>query len=228
MTRLSIIVPTLDEAEHIAQSLQSLSMARSRGAEVIVVDGGSSDATVEAAAPGADRVLRAPRGRASQLTAGARAASGDVLFFLHADSTAPEDVDLIVGDALAKGGASWGRFDVRIESRRRVLGVVATLMNLRSRLSGIATGDQGIFVSRPLFERVGGFPLLPLMEDIALSRKLKRISRPLCLRHKIVTSGRRWERRGVARTIWLMWRLRLAYYLGADPADLAPHYDRGR
>lgn len=228
MKRLSVIVPTLDEAEHIARSLQSLAMARRRGAEVIVVDASSSDATTAAAAPYADVVLRAPRGRATQLNAGARAAHGDTFFFMHADSAAPEDVDLILAGALADRSIAWGRFDVRIESRRRVLAIVAAMMNVRSRISGIATGDQGIFVTRALFERVGGFPALPLMEDIALSRTLKRMTAPVCLREKIVTSGRRWERRGVARTIWLMWRLRLAYYLGADPADLAPRYDQVR
>ena len=228
MNRLSVIVPTLDEAEHIARSLQSLASARKRGAEIIVVDGGSSDATTAAAEPYADRVLRAPRGRAAQLNAGAQSASGDVLLFMHADAAAPENVDLILSEALAGRVLAWGRFDVHIESRRRVLGMVAAMMNLRSRLSGIATGDQGMFVTRALFDRVCGFPALPLMEDIALSRALKRVASPLCLRAKIVTSGRRWERRGVARTIWLMWRLRLAYYLGADPADLAPRYDQVR
>ena len=228
MKRLSVIVPTLDEAEHIARSLQSLASARRRGAEVIVVDGGSGDATIAAAAPHADLVLRAPLGRAAQLNAGAQSANGDVLLFMHADSAAPENVDLILAQALAGRALAWGRFDVRIESRRRVLGIVSAMMNLRSRLSGIATGDQGMFVTRALFDRVNGFPTLPLMEDIALSRTLKRVTSPLCLREKIVTSGRRWERRGVARTIWLMWRLRLAYYLGADPADLAPRYDQVR
>ena len=228
MNRLSVIVPTLDEAEHIAGSLQSLTSARRRGAEIIVVDGGSSDATIAVAEPYADRVLQAPRGRAAQLNAGAQSASGDVLLFMHADTAAPENVDLILAAALAGRVTAWGRFDVHIESRRRVLGMVAAMMNLRSRLSGIATGDQGMFVTRTLFDRVCGFPALPLMEDIALSRALKRVASPLCLRAKIVTSGRRWERRGVARTIWLMWRLRLAYYLGADPADLAPRYDQIR
>jgi rSAM/selenodomain-associated transferase 2 len=226
--RLSVIVPTLDEAPHIAQSLQSLAAARRRGTEVIVVDGGSSDATLAVAEPHADVVLRAPRGRATQLNAGAQSAGGDALLFLHADSTAPENVDEILAAVLAERSMAWGRFDVQIVSERRVLGLVATMMNLRSRLSGIATGDQGIFVTRALFESSGGFPLLPLMEDIALSRTLKRVTAPLCLHEKIVTSGRRWERRGVARTILLMWRLRLAYYLGADPADLALRYDHVR
>lgn len=228
MKQLSIIVPALDEAANIAPALGSLAAARRRGAELIVVDGGSSDATMAAAAPAADLVLSAGRGRAVQMNAGARAARGDVLLFLHADCLAPPDTDRILFDAIGSRRAAWGRFDVRIESARRTLAVVATMMNLRSRATGIATGDQGIFVTRELFERVGGFPLLPLMEDIAFCRALKGICAPICLQAKIVTSGRRWERRGVARTILLMWRMRLAYYLGADPAELAGRYEHVR
>ena len=228
MSRLSVIVPALDEAEHISAALQSLASARQRGTEIIVVDGGSSDATIAVAEPLADIVLRAPRGRAAQLNAGARSARGDVFLFMHADSLAPETVDLIIANALVGRTTAWGRFDVRIQSERRLLAVVAATMNARSRLSGIATGDQGMFVTRELFDHAGGFPLQPLMEDIALSRALKRITAPLCLREKIVTSGRRWERRGVLRTILLMWRMRLAYSLGADPAKLASQYHNVR
>ena len=228
MRRLSVIVPTLDEADHIGAALQSLAAARGRGAEVIVVHGGSTDATRAIAGEHADLVLQAPRGRAVQLNTGAAAARGDVLLFMHADCLAPAPVDLALARALAGRSVAWGRFDVCIRSHRRALHIVAAMMNMRSRWSGIATGDQGIFVTRALFETVGGFPALPLMEDIALSRTLKRMARPLCLRERIVTSARRWERRGIARTILLMWRIRLAYYLGADPADLAPRYDHVR
>ena len=228
MTRLSVIVPTLDEADHIPRCLQSLAGARRRGTEIIVVDGGSTDSTVARARPLADLVMHAPRGRAVQLNAGAAGASGDLLLFMHADCVAPESVDLILEAALGQRSQAWGRFDVRIESRRRALTVVAAMMNVRSRLSGIATGDQGIFVTRALFDRVGRFPIQPLMEDIALSRALKRRSPPVCLRTRMLTSGRRWERRGVARTILLMWRMRLAYYLGSDPAELALRYHNVR
>jgi rSAM/selenodomain-associated transferase 2 len=228
VSRLSVIIPALDEADHITAALRSLASARRRGAEIIVVDGGSSDATVAAAEPLADIVLRAPRGRAVQLNAGARSAKGDVLLFMHADCLAPESVDLILVNALNGRSSAWGRFDVRIQSPRRMLAVVAAMMNARSRWSGIATGDQGIFVTRALFDRAGGFPLLPLMEDIALSRDLKRVTKPLCLRERFLTSGRRWERRGVLRTILLMWRMRLAYYFGADPAKLASRYHNVR
>ena len=228
MSRLSVIVPALDEADHIGRCLQSLASARRRGAEIIVVDGGSTDGTTAAAEPHADVVLSAPRGRAVQLDAGARSARGDTLLFMHADCLAPGQIDLLLLNAIGTRAVAWGRFDVHIASRRRALRVVAAMMNLRSRFTGVATGDQGIFVTRALLDRVGGIPLLPLMEDIALSRALKREIAPLCLREKIITSGRRWERRGVARTILLMWRMRLAYYLGADPADLAPRYEQVR
>lgn len=221
--RLSIVVPVLDEAGGIATHLAALAPLRTRGAEVIVVDGGSTDGTAERALAGADRVLAAPRGRASQMNAGARRAAGDVLLFLHCDTWLPEGADALIARALASGRV-WGRFDVRIEGRHPLLPLVAMLMNARSRLTGIATGDQGIFATREAFEAVGGYADLPLMEDIVLSRELRRLSRPACLRHKVVTSGRRWERYGCLRTILVMWRLRLSFYLGADPRALALAY----
>jgi rSAM/selenodomain-associated transferase 2 len=222
--RLSIVVPTLDEALHLGATLEALSSARARGAEVLVVDGGSSDATVALAQPLADRVVRSRRGRAVQLNAGAAAARGEILLFLHADSMLPAAFDCMIEAALAGRALAWGRFDVRIDGRSRTLALVALMMNLRSRLSGIATGDQAIFVTRALFERVGRFPVQPLMEDIAFCRHAKRIAAPIRLRGPVVTSGRRWARHGVVRTILLMWRLRLAYFFGADPARLAARY----
>jgi rSAM/selenodomain-associated transferase 2 len=222
---LSIIVPTLDEAAGIAATLASLQPLREQGHEVIVVDGGSRDGTPELARPLADRVLAAPRGRARQMNAGAQAARGEVLLFLHADTRLPPDAVQMAVEGLARSGRAWGRFDVEIEGRHRLLHVVARLMNLRSRLTGIATGDQAMFVWRAAFDAVGGFPPVALMEDIALSRALKRASRPLCLRARVVTSGRRWEARGVLRTITLMWWLRLRYALGASPDRLARSYD---
>jgi rSAM/selenodomain-associated transferase 2 len=221
---LSIIIPCLNEAESIADTLAALAPARRRGAEVIVVDGGSDDGTADRAAPMADAVISAARGRASQMNAGARRARGEILLFLHADSRPPEAADGLVIDGLKRASRSWGRFDVSIDGAHPLLRAVERLMNLRSRLTGIATGDQGIFITRTLFTAAGGFPNIPLMEDIELSRRLKRFGPPLCLRHRIVTSGRRWEKRGVIRTILLMWRLRLAYWLGADPRRLAMRY----
>ena len=222
MTRLSIIVPVLDEADAIAAHLDALAPLRARGAEAVVVDGGSRDGTVEQARGRADRVLVAERGRASQMNAGARVASGDILLFLHADTRLPPGSDDLVRESLTKGRV-WGRFDVRIEGGR-FLGTIATLMNQRSRLTGIATGDQAIFVARDAFAATGGYPDIPLMEDIVLSRRLKRLSRPACLKARVTTSGRRWERNGVLRTILTMWRLRLAFFLGADPRLLALAY----
>jgi len=214
--KLSVVVPVLNEAAGIRAALEALAPLRSRGHEVIVVDGGSSDRTPELAAGLCDRVLSAPRGRAAQMNAGARAATGDVLVFLHADTRLPPGADQLVPN-----GSMWGRFDVEIDGRHPLLKVVACAMNLRSRLTGIATGDQAMFVRRDSFP---GFPEIALMEDIALSRILKKSGRPACLRERAVTSGRRWESRGVLRTIFLMWRLRLLYFLGVSPERLARRY----
>lgn len=222
--RLSIVVPTLNEAPGIAAALAALAPLRAAGHEVLVIDGGSDDGTPDLAAPRADRVAAAPRGRASQMNAGARLASGDVLLFLHADTRLPPRADRLVLEGLAGSGRAWGRFDVRIDGRHPLLGFVGALMNARSRWTGIATGDQAIFVRRDAFAAVGGFPPLALMEDVALSAALKRVSAPLCLRERATTSGRRWEARGVLRTVVLMWWLRLRYFLGASPERLAERY----
>jgi rSAM/selenodomain-associated transferase 2 len=222
--RISIVVPALDEADGIAATLAPLQALRARGHEVLVVDGGSVDGTVAVAAPLADRVLRSERGRARQQNTGAAAARGDVLLFLHADTRLPEGADALVLRGLARSGAGWGRFDVRLTGRHPALRVVERMISIRSRVTGIATGDQAIFARRDWFAAAGGFPEIPLMEDLALSRALRRRGRPLCLRAAVTTSSRRWETRGIGRTILLMWRLRLAYYLGADPERLAREY----
>jgi rSAM/selenodomain-associated transferase 2 len=224
MSKLSIIVPVLDEGEGIAHMLDGLADLRALGVEVIVVDGGSRDATNQRARLRADGVISAPRGRALQMNAGAARASGDVLLFLHADTRLPADADHVVLNGLERSGRAWGRFDVRIEGGHPLLPVVAWFMGMRSRITGIATGDQAIFVRRNAFHAAGGFPAIPLMEDIALCKRLRRVSWPLCLRERVVTSGRRWEKNGVLLTILLMWRLRLAFFLGADPKGLAHRY----
>jgi rSAM/selenodomain-associated transferase 2 len=224
MSKLSIIVPVLDEGENIAAMLDSIADLRLLGVEVIVVDGGSRDATVRRAQLRADCVISAPRSRALQMNAGAARACGDVLLFLHADTRLPEDANHVVLNGLQRSGRAWGRFDVRIDGRHPLLPLVAWLMCVRSRMTGIATGDQAIFVRREAFHAAGGFPAIPLMEDIALSKELKRVSRPLCLRESVVTSGRRWEKNGILRTIFLMWRLRLAFFFGADAKALAHRY----
>jgi rSAM/selenodomain-associated transferase 2 len=220
--RISVIVPALEEAAGIGPVLGHLASWRAAGHEVIVVDGGSADATAALAAPLADRVLRAARGRARQMNAGAEAASGDALLFLHADTLLPPGAERLVGQALER--RSWGRFDARIAGGSPLLAVIAFFMNLRSRLTGIATGDQAIFVRREAFEP---YPEIPLMEDIAFCRRMKRHGPPACLRERVTTSGRRWERQGVLRTMLLMWRLRWAYWRGADPGDLARRYAEG-
>lgn len=224
MISLSVIVPTLNEAQGIVAHLAALQPLRRRGSEVIVVDGGSSDDTAALAAPLADKVISARCGRASQMNAGASRARGDVLLFLHADTRLPESADLLLANALADEGIVWGRFDVAIGGAHPLLPVIAWFMNRRSRITGIATGDQALFMRREAFATVGGFPDLPLMEDIALSGSLKCLRRPLCLSECVTTSGRRWEQRGVLRTIVLMWRLRTRYWLGADPGRLARAY----
>lgn len=225
--KLSIIVPALNEAAQIAATLEPLQPLRAQGHELFVADGGSSDGTPECARPYCDRVVDAPRGRARQMNTGAMAAHGDVLWFLHADTRASaQAVDALLA-ALAQPQCAWGRFDVHLSGTHPLLRIVENLMNLRSRWTGIATGDQGIFVRRDLFERVGGYQDIPLMEDIALSRRLKREAPQVCLRERLVTSSRRWEKDGVVRTILLMWRLRFAYWLGVSPDRLAARYRQG-
>jgi rSAM/selenodomain-associated transferase 2 len=226
MRRLTVVLPVLNEAAIIVAALQALAPLRARGAEIIVADGYSRDGTAQLAEPFADRVIAVRRGRGAAMNAGAALGTGDALLFLHADTALPDGTDRLIDAALAH--RAWGRFDLRIAGRHPLLAVVAHMINLRSRLSGIATGDQAIFVSRKAFEAVGGFPDLPLMEDIAISRRLKRLCRPLCIATPAVTSGRRWEQSGVIRTILLMWRLRLSYYLGVEPALLAALYDAPR
>ncbi len=229
---LSVVVPMLNEAAALPALLNHLRHLQAEGAEVVLVDGGSHDDSTSLARAAGFTVVEAERGRARQMNAGARHAHGDIVLFLHADTRLPEGAMQQVIQALAPASSPeahrpalvWGRFDVRISGRSPWLRVVARMMNLRSRLTGIATGDQAIFVQRGAFEACGGFPEQPLMEDIELSRRLKRLSRPACLRARALTSGRRWESRGVWRTIVLMWRLRLAYWLGASPESIAKAY----
>lgn len=222
-TTLSIIIPVLNEAGGIESALTALSSYRARGAELIVVDGGSRDTTAALAQPLADRVAIAARGRARQMNAGAARARGNILLFLHADTKLPDNADTLVREGLARSGRIWGRFDVQINDGP-LLRLVALSMNLRSRITGVATGDQAMFVSRAAFVAAGGFPPIALMEDIALSARLKRIGPPLCLRARVTTSSRRWRENGILRTVFFMWRLRLAYFIGADPAQLAQRY----
>lgn len=223
---LSIIVPALNEATGIEGCLERLQPLRQQGVELILADGGSGDGTTELASPLIDRAVSSPRGRALQMNAGANAASGDVLLFLHGDSQLPHGAARLILEGLRQTGRQWGRFDVRLSGSHPMLRLVGFLMNLRSRLTGVATGDQAMFMTRAAYRATGGFPAIALMEDIAMSARLKRVGQPLCLAAQVVTSSRRWESRGILRTILLMWRLRLSYFLGADPDRLARIYYR--
>ena len=224
MCRLSIVIPALDEAAALSRNLPSLQPLRRAGHEIVLVDGGSRDRTLEIARPLVDALLSAKRGRAYQMNAGATVARGDILVFLHADTQLPDDVSEQICTALGASGALWGRFDVRLSGPQWWARMIECAMNLRSRLSGIATGDQAIFVRRRIFSHLGGFPEWPLMEDIAISRRLKGVTRPVCLRARVTTSSRRWERHGWLRTVMLMWWLRLTFALGVNPATLARGY----
>ena len=217
------MVPTLEEAGGIAAVLDALQPLRDRGHEVIVSDGGSTDGTRELAASGADRVVAGERGRARQMNAGALAATGDILVFLHADTVLPENADRLVIDAVGDR-PGWGHFSVRLSGRQLAFRVIERMISLRSRLTGIGTGDQAIFATRDLFEAAGRYGDMPLLEDVDLCRRLKRISRPVRPRSPVTTSSRRWEAGGIARTVALMWWIRGAYALGARPDRLARRY----
>ena len=222
--RISIIIPTLNESEHIESTLICLQPFRQQGHEVIVTDGGSQDTTVELARLGADKVIQTSPGRAQQMNVGASHATGDILWFIHADTQVSAQAAQQILKELDNKYKHWGRFDIQLSGKHLLLRLIERLMNVRSRLTGIATGDQGIFVRRACFEAIGRFKPIPLMEDIEISRRLKKWSRPCCLHETIITSSRRWEENGVLRTILLMWRLRLAYALGVSPEKLAHDY----
>lgn len=217
-------MPTLNEAAEITGALQRLQPLRAKGHEVIVVDGGSSDGTVSLARPLVDRILLTQRGRGAQMNAGARIAKGEILLFLHADTRLPGDAESAIFTGFSMSRCQWGRFNVRLSGRSTWFRIIEWSMNWRSRLTGIATGDQALFAQRQIFTAARGFPKISLMEDIALSRRLRRFSWPLCLNSSVVTSSRYWEKRGIVQTILLMWSLRLAYFLGVSPKRLAQVY----
>ncbi len=226
MRRFSIIIPTLNEAEGIVACLLALQPLRCQ-CELIMVDGGSTDATTTLAAPWLDKLLVAGSGRARQMNCGAMQATGEILIFLHADTYLPANALPLIATSLEKGRC-WGRFDVVLSGKHFMLKVIAVMMNWRSRLTGIATGDQVIFVTHKAFMDVGGYPEIPLMEDIALSQALNKLGKPVCLAAKVTSSGRRWLRYGVLHTILLMWWLRWRFACGVRPECLAKEYARGR
>ncbi len=224
--RVSIIMPVLNEAENIELSLQALQSYRQQGHELIVIDGNSQDNTVELASNLCDKLISSSVGRARQMNAGAEQASGNILLFLHADTHLPDNAMHHITNSIMKKNKVWGRFDVKLSGSHALLRLVAIMINLRSRLTGIATGDQCMFVRRDIFHKIKGFTEIPLMEDISLSRALLAQSSPVCLPTKVMTSSRRWEQKGIVYTILLMWYLRLAYFLGKPPEVLAQIYSR--
>ena len=221
----SIVIPSLNEEKSIVNCLTSLQVYRNE-CEIIVSDGGSSDNTKSLAHLLADKVIDAQRGRAFQMNAGACEAFGEILIFLHADTFLPPNALQLIRQSINQK-KRWGRFDIQLDGRHPLLKTVAWFMNWRSRLSGIATGDQVIFIEKSLFFDIGQYPEIPLMEDIALCKKLKTVFRPVCLKDRVISSSRRWEQFGVIKTILLMWSLRLWYFLGTSPNTLAYLYNKG-
>lgn len=223
--KVSIIVPVLNEEETIASTLQHLQVFRQQGHEVVVIDGGSNDDTIARTYGLVDKVLKSKRGRAYQMNTGAEYAHGDSLLFLHADTLLPAGACSLVNNVILSGG-DWGRFNVRLSGSSWIFRIIETMMNWRSGMTSIATGDQAIFVRKKLFNKIGGFPGIELMEDIVLSRKLRNVSKPVCIKDCVITSSRKWESNGVIRTVVLMWRLRLMFYFGVAANDLAKQYYR--
>lgn len=224
--KISIIIPCYNESENIIKTLMPLQTLREHGHEVIISDGGSTDNTCELALPYVDTLVTSPKGRARQMNTGSLHANGDVFWFLHADTIAPDNADQYINQTIKYDHAIWGRFNVRLSGQKFQFRIIEMLMNLRSCLTGIATGDQGIFVLRSYFKELNGYKNIPLMEDIEISNRLKHIRKPACIKHKIMTSSRRWEKNGILRTVLLMWKLRLAYYLGVSPDKLASQYQQ--
>ncbi len=223
--KISVIIPTLNEEDYIERTLTSLQHLRRSGHEIILSDGGSSDRTVAIAQPMVDHVVKSETGRAVQMNTGANMATGDILWFLHADTITPASADAIIIDCLINKNKVWGRFDISLSGHQPIFRLIETMMNLRSCITGITTGDHGIFMLRYAFDQIGGFAEIPLMEDIAISTRLKRFKPPACIRQRLVTSSRRWEQNGIVKTILLMWWLRLAYFFGVSPKYLAGRYD---
>jgi rSAM/selenodomain-associated transferase 2 len=225
LKKISVIIPTLNETEQIQHCLASVQSLRRNGHEVIVVDGGSEDETCSQVKDLADKVIHHSRGRATQMNAGARAACGEILIFLHADTCLPTEADTVITSSIKDSAEFWGRFNVRLSGRHWAFRIIEICMNLRTRITGIVTGDHAMFMSKEIYNKVKGFPEIALMEDIAISSKFKHVVCPICLKHKVTTSSRRWEENGIIKTILKMWWLRISYFLGTDPLKLARQYD---
>ena len=219
---ISIIIPTLNEEATIQTLLQQLQTYRQQGHEVIVVDGGSNDETISISKPLADKVISSEAGRAMQMNAGAAQSENEVLWFLHADTLIPSTAVENIQQALNKN--DWGRFNIKLSGSHFLFRIIESMINIRSCISGVATGDQGIFVNKKTFESIGCYSAVPLMEDVELSKKLKKVSKPVCIKEKLTTSSRRWEQKGILSTVLLMWRLRFLYWLGVSATKLATQY----
>ena len=222
---LSIIIPVLNEADIIEESLQRLQRHCDSNMEIIIVDGGSDDAT-QALIASMDlenlTLINSASGRALQMNTGAASARGDLLLFLHIDTVLPDNFFRVLSSLESP---CWGRFDVQFHEQKLIFNIIAASMNLRSRLTGIATGDQAIFISRTMFDDIGGYEPIQLMEDVSISGKLKRQMKPCCLAERVVISSRRWRKGGIYKTILLMWCLRFAYFIGVNPSSLSNYYD---
>lgn len=226
--KLSIIIPVLNENNYLLATLKSLADLKKNKHEIIIVDGGSQDNIFEISKSYTDAIFISEKGRAHQMNTGAKQASGDVLWFLHADSLIPNHADEFIINALQTTRSVWGRFNIQLSGIHWVFRIIEKLINSRSLLTGIATGDQGIFVLRTEFEKINGYANISLMEDIHLSKRLKKISRPACLKENIITSSRRWESNGIIKTVILMWCLRFAYFIGTPTNKLAKLYNGQR
>lgn len=230
--KISVIIPVLNEEEAIEKMLPEIQWVRESGSELIVVDGGSADDSVSFAKKYSDAVVVSEKGRAAQMNAGAKIATGDILLFLHIDTVLSPDslnniltsIDCVNGKNNDQEIRAWGRFDVRLSGSHFMFRIIEAMMNWRSRITGIATGDQAIFITKELFEHIDGYLEIPLMEDVEISRRLKKISKPVCIQDWVIASSRRWEVAGIYRTVFLMWRLRLSYWLGVDPVRLVKEY----
>jgi len=226
-TMLSIIIPTLNEENNIARVINDIkSSIQLENYEIIICDGGSSDKTTFIAESLCDQVVISPAGRGGQLNHGAKNAHGDILLFLHADTSLPIHFDKMITNAIATNpGKSWGRFDLRLSGEKVIFRIVERLINIRSRITFISTGDQCLFMTREIFENVNGFKHIPLMEDVDISKRLKNVCPPICIACPVVSSSRRWEEKGILRTILLMWWLRLLFYMGISPETLKRLYN---
>jgi len=221
--KISIIVPVYNEASSIETFLKSLQLFRQYGHEIVLVDGKSQDQTLQLARPYVDRMISSEKSRARQMDLGAKMASGQVFLFLHADTQLPELADQLILNSLAQG-FHWGRFNIRLSGSDKLFRLIEKMMNWRSCLTGIATGDQAIYLSKMLYKDIGGFPQIALMEDIELCTRLIKWTKPDCIKQTVISSSRRWEKNGIIRTVLLMWMMRLQYFFGVSPEKLQKQY----